>query len=375
MLTVLVVAAVVAVFVWMLGFAAAMSRSLAMAGEADKIIVLRAGASSESNSAIPVEDVNKLTQLTDVAHDTATGEALISPETMVQVSLPRTRDHGATQANVAVRGVTPIAFKVHRNVKPESGVFEPGSPQVIVGKTAAAQFQGLNVGDEIRLGYGGNRAYKVVGLFSADGGPMESEIWGYAPALQNDYNRSLFSAVSLRVAEGADPQAVIRQIEGPAIQLSAHTEAAYWQEQVKWIRLYLRIAAILVAVMCVAAVFSIANAMYSAVAGRTREIAMLRAIGFNGRQILTGFLTEAVLLSLLGGLVGCVGCLTWLKAVGSTKDMFGAHTFTTLAFNISLTPEIVLTALVAVSAVGVLGALAPARRAARLDVVTALRQP
>ncbi|HEY3245263.1 MAG TPA: FtsX-like permease family protein [Phycisphaerae bacterium] len=373
LLTVLVIAAVAGVLTWMWGFAGALRRSLAVAGDPHTLIIIKNGATSESNSAVSIEDYNKLSQLSDIAHDAA-GEILQSPEMMVQVSLPRVRDQGRTFANVAVRGVTFAAFKVHRNVRPLGAVFGTGVPEVIVGQAAAQQFD-IKIGDTLSLGYGGDRGYKVVGLFSADGGPLESEIWGYLPALMNSYNRTMYSSANLLLTPGTDPQHTVEQIKGPAIQLTAIPEPEYWQSQAAFIRVYLRIAYALVGIMGVAAIFSIANTMFSSVAGRTREIAMLRTIGFGGRQILLGFLIEAVFLALMGGALGCLGCAAWLRFVGSTKDMFGATTFTTLAFQIRLTPMIIAGALLAVSAVGMLGALFPARRAARVQVVAALREP
>jgi putative ABC transport system permease protein len=373
-LTILVVAAVTAVFGWMLSFRKSLEGSLAVAGDPQKIIVLKAGATAESNSAIAVEDVGRLSQVAEAEIDPVSGQAVASPEAVVQVQLPRLRDGGATAANVAVRGVTANALKVHRNVRLLGPMFSEGGREVIVGLATARQFKGLRIGDTINLGYSGNRGFKVVGFFTADGGPMESEIWGYLPALMNAYNRTLYSSVSMRLRAGADPAAAIRQIEGPAIQLSAQTEYGYWQRQARLIRVYLATAGLLVAVMCVAAVFSIANSMFSAVAGRVREIAMLRTIGFGPRQILVGFLLESALLSLVGGVLGCLACALWLSASGGTKDMFGAETFTTLAFQIRLVPSVIATILLAIVCVGVLGAIVPAVRAARLGVVSALRQ-
>ncbi len=369
------VAAVVAVFVWMLSFAAALDSSLSMASDARKIIILQQGATAEGNSAIPIEDYNRLSQLAGVARDPSTGEALISPEMLVQVQLPRISDQGRTAANVAIRGITTRGFQVHRVVVPPAGYdLEAGAPEVIVGAAAARQFIGLQVGQTIRLGYGNNREYKVAGIFTAGGGPLESEIWGYLPSLMNAYNRTMYSSATLRLADDADAGAVIAQIAGPAIELVGQTEAAYWQEQSKPIRIYLGIAYGLVAVMCVAAVFSIANTMFSAVAGRTREIAMLRTIGFSGRQVLSGFLLEAVLLSLIGGACGVLACQGYLLLAGNTKDMFGANTFTTMAFEIHVVWWVVVTALTSVSLVGVLGAFVPALRGARIGVVSALRE-
>jgi putative ABC transport system permease protein len=295
---------------------------------------------------------------------------------MVQISRPRVRDGGKTWGNIALRGVTETAFKVHPKVRVTEGrVFATGVQEVIVGLSAAKQFAGLNIGDTVDLGYGGNRSYRVVGYFSADGGPAESEVWGYLPSLMNAYNRTMYSAASLRLKDGTNAQSVIRQIEGPAIQLTAQTEAQYWRSQSANINTYLFITKVLVVVMCLAAVFSIANTMFSMAAGRTQEIAMLRTIGFSRMQVLSGFVLESVCLSLLGGAVGCLACLGWLQLVGNTKDMFGATTFTTLAFEIRLTPMTVAWALATVVLVGVIGAWVPAMRAARVAVVAALREP
>lgn len=375
-MTVLVIAAVVAVFSWLLGFREALTRSLSFASDQRKLIVLRQASTSETNSAIPPDDFNKLTQLNqELAVDPVTKNQQKSPEMIVQVSLPRLRDGGSTNANVAVRGATDEAFVVHKNIAISQGrKFEQGALEVIVGEQAARQFAGLNIGDTINLGYSGNRGYRVVGHFSANGGPMESEIWGPLTTLMNSYLRNAYSSVSVRLTDEVDPKEVISRIEGPAIELTAQTEAQYWDAQAKNVRTYLTIVSVLVGIMCAAAAFSIANTMFSSVAARSREFAMLRTIGFSGRQILASIIVESIFLSLLGGALGCAACLAWLRLAGNTKDMFGASTFTTMAFEIRLTPWTVLIAIAGISAVGILGAVVPGIRASRLRVVTALRE-
>lgn len=364
----------VGVFTWMLGFRSAINRSLAVAGDREKIIVLKSGSTAESNSAISMEEFNKLSQVTGAVRDTKSGQILLSPEMIVQVSLPRLRDEGLTYANVAVRGVTENALKVHTNVHALGRTVSIAEREVIVGLAASKQFGGLRIGDSISLGYGSDRGYLVVGYFSAGGGPLESEIWGYLPSLMNAYNRQNYSSVALRLEPGRDPTPVIEQIKGPAIQLEAKTEDVYWDEQTTLMAVYLGVTGALVGVMSLAAVFAIANTMYSVVAGRTREIAMLRTIGFSGPQILQGLLAESVMLSLVGGLLGCLGCAAWLTLTTNKKDMFGATTFTTMAFEITLTPWIIGWSLGLVTLLGVFGAMMPGIRAARIGVLKALRE-
>jgi len=372
-LTVLVVAAVVGAQAWVLGFSVAFGASVAVASDERKLIVLRRGAPAESTSALPVESFNRLTQLSALATD-ADGRPLLSPELMVQIALPRRRDNGRTTGNVAVRGVTEIAFRVHTDIKLQGPPFSTGAQEAIVGVKAAEQFAGVQVGDTIRLGYGNNRAYTVVGFFTAAGGPYESEIWTYLPSLMSAYNRDAYSSATLRLRDGADAQQAIAEIDGPAIGLTAQTEREYWHAQTSRIRAYRGLVSILVTVMAFAAAASIANTMFAAVAGRTREIAMLRTVGFSRLQILFGFLIEAVLLTLAGGVLGCAACGVWLELVGSTKDMYASTNFTTLAFDIRLTPEIAVCALATVATLGVAGALVPAWRAACTEMVKALRE-
>ncbi len=374
LLTVLVVAAVVATFTWMFSFTLALRKTLAVAGDPEKIIVLRRGSTSEAQSAITVAEFNRLSQIAEIARGEG-GTLLLSPESLVQVNRPRRRDQGASRANLAVRGVLPIALQVHRNVRLSAGrLFREGSQEVIVGAAAARQFIGLEVGDQIELGFAGDRSYVIVGHFTADGGPLESEIWGYLPMLMNTYNRTQYSSASLRLAPGTDVPSTLNQIEGPAIQLAGLTESAYWSSQSRIVNIYLAVAAGLVIVMFVAAVFSVAITMFAAVAGRVREIGMLRTLGFQRAAILSGFMIEALMLSLLGGALGCGACAVWLHLAGGEKDVYGTSTFTTLAFDIHLTGWTVLGSLACVVILAVAGALAPAWRAARVNIITVLRE-
>ncbi|MBI3758218.1 MAG: ABC transporter permease [Deltaproteobacteria bacterium] len=377
LLTILVVAAVIGTFSWLLGFVFQLYNSLSMASDPRKLIVLQRGAISETNSGIDQESFNRLSQLTEVGQDSHSQSALISPEMMWQFQLPRVHGQGSSEAqvHVALRGVTEAAFRVHDKIRLTQGrMFGTGTPEVIVGESAAKQFRGLQVGDKIRLGYGENHDFEVVGHFSAAGGPMESEVWTYLPALQSAYNRRGLSSVALRLKSDADPGAVISKIEGPSIQLGAQREGDYWDHQAQNVKTYQGVCIALVVVMALAAVFLIANTMFATVDGRKQEIAMLRTIGFRSGHILRGFIFEAVVLALLGGALGVGLCALYLQLAGNTKDMFGKDTFTSLAFEIHLTPLVAVIALSSVAIVGALGAAFPAWRAGRTQVIAALRE-
>ena len=373
-LTCLIIASVVAVFSWLLGFAWALKNSLSFANDRAKIIALKLGATSETNSAIAPEDYNKLAQLTGLAVDAA-GEPLKSPEMVVQVSLPRRADKGETFANVAVRGVTDTAFIVHTNVHITDGRrFDQGQMEAIIGAQAAKQFGGLEIGSTLNLGYGGNRTFKIVGVFSANGAPIESEIWGPQSVLMDMYRRTTYSSVALRLRDADDSPRAVADIAGPAIEMTAMAEPDYWESQTGNIKIYMYIVGGLVGIMSLAAIFAIANTMFAAVAGRTREIAMLRTIGFSGGQVLTSFLIEAVFIALIGGGLGLAACAGYLAIAGGAKDMFGANTFTTMGFEIKMTPLTAVLGLVMVSTVGALGALFPAWRASRIQIIQAMRE-
>lgn len=374
LLTVLVILAVVATLTWIVGFKFSLDRSLAVASDPRVMIVLRRGTDSETNSALAPEEFNRLTQVSGIATDPASGAPLISPELYWQVQLPRVRDQGRTRANVALRGVTPAAFAVHRNVRLLGPMFSTGEPQVIVGQAAAKQFSGLNVGDKLQLGFGENREFTVVGHFSADGGPLESEVWMYLTAMQSAYQRPGYSSAAIRLAEGVPSKTVVDQLKSPTIQLAGFTEGEYWRKQASLVQDYQRVAFVLVAMMAIAAIFAVANTMYATVAGRTREIAMLRTIGYKPRHILLGFVLEAVMLAVIGGVLGCLACWAYLQFAGNTKDVFGGSSFTTLAYEIRLDAWQFLPPLLAVVLIGALGAFLPAWRAARTQVITALRE-
>lgn len=364
-LTFIVVAVLVLVLSVLLSFVAGIRASLASTGSSRNIIVLKPGATAESTSLLMQEDTNKLVQTPGIAGN------LISRELCVQTTLPRSAAGGGL-ANVAVRGVTAEAFAVHSELRLIDGrMVEQGQQELMVGKAAYDRYANLKVGDEIALGRAGNRIFKVVGVFDAGKGALESEIWAPLTVLQNAYIRPFVSSAVLRMDPLADPEQAIAYINGPAVELEAKKETDYYHELSSKTREIVVLTTVLVGIMGIGAAFAVANTMFAAVDGRRREIAMLRTMGFTKPAIVISFLVESMLIC---GLACIAGLLMSLTINGSRQDFLSDTTWTVLAYELTITPRIFLTALITALGVGLLGALAPALKAARTQILDALRK-
>jgi len=369
-LTFVVVAVVVFVLSALLAFAAGISASLAATGSSRNILVLKPGATAESTSLLVPDEVARLHQTPGVARD-ADGNLLLSQELCIQTSIPRREQHGAL-ANVAVRGVDEVAFKVHPEIQwVEGRMFRPGAMEVVVGEAARDRYANLELGGTIELGRLANRSFTVVGIFEAAGGALESEIWGPRTLFVDAYGRYFNSSVALRLAENADAEEAIKYINGPAVELEAKRETDYYKDLSTKTREIVILAVVLVGIMGIGAVFAVANTMFAAVDGRRREIAMLRTIGFGRTAILTAFLIESTLICT----VACsLGLAASLFLNGSRQDFLSDTTWTVLAYELRVTPGIAASALIVALFVGVIGAVAPAVRASRIRVIEALRK-
>jgi ABC-type lipoprotein release transport system permease subunit len=369
-LTFTVVAVVVFVLTVLLSFAAGIRASLTASGTPRNVIVLKPGSTSESTSIIRPEESARLSQAPGIAAD-ENGALLISHELCVQTSIPR-RGPGGRLANVAVRGVTPAAFQVHDDVRVVEGrAFHPGSLEVMVGKAARERYANLQVGGELSIGRFSSRVCRVVGVFEANGGAMESEIWAPLTVLSDAYSRRFISSAVLRLRDPAAAQETIDYLAGPAVDLEAKRETDYYNDLSAKTREIAVLTTILVSIMAVGAVFAVANTMYAAVDGRRREIAMLRTIGFSRASIMIAFVIESLMICLAACACGLAGSL-FLN--GSRQDFLSNATWTVLAYELRVTPGIMLGALALSAVVGVAGAMAPAVRAARTGVIEALRK-
>jgi putative ABC transport system permease protein len=295
---------------------------------------------------------------------------LVSPEVVVIAALPmRGTD---SDANVQIRGVSPRVLEVRDNVKMVEGRFlTPGLAEAVVGKGARSAYQGLDLGATVRIGAG---TWTIVGVFDGKGTAFDSEVWADAAILNGFYQRppAVFQSATVRLRSADDFPAFEATLKGdPRLTVQALREPAYYAKQSEMVtRLITVLGSLIAVVMGLGAVFGALNTMYSAVAERSREIAVLRAIGFGGAAIVASFFVEALIIAFVGGLVGCVGVL---PVNGLTTGTINWQTFSHLAFAFRITPDLLAMGMVFALLMGAVGGLPPAIRAARANVARSLR--
>jgi putative ABC transport system permease protein len=363
------IAGVVVVFVSVLSIAEGFTAALRDAAAPDRAIVLRGGSDTEMMSGLRGDDVKIMANAPGVR--ASTEGPLASPELFVVVNVP-TRAKG-TDANVPLRGVLPIAFRVKSEVKIVEGrMFAPGSNEIVVGRAARRQYAGLDLGSTARWG---ETNWKVVGVFESDGSVAESEIWCDARVLQPAYHRgNSFQSVHVRLASPASFTAFKDALTAdPRLNVAVRREAEYYANQSQIIRTMITTVGFLIAaLMGIGAVFGAINTMYNAVASRMREIATLRALGFGRFAVLLSVLAESIVLSVVGGLLG--GLLAWAAFDGYQSNTINWQSFSQVAFAFKVTPGLLVQGVVYAALMGLVGGLFPAFRAARLPIVTALRE-
>ena len=362
------IAGTVGVFVAMLALARGFKATLVSSGLPENAIVQRGGADSEMTSILLLDDVRVVEDAPQVAR--RGGEPLVSAEVVVIAALPL-RDIG-TDANVQVRGVSQRVLALRDNVRVTEGrFFRPGLPEIVVGRAATRAYAGLDLGATVRIGAG---TWTVVGIFDAGGSAFDSEAWADADVLNGTYQRprGVYQSVTARLVSAEAFPAFKRELEAdPRLRVQTMREREYYDRQSQVVTTLITVLGSLVAVvMGLGAVFGALNTMYSAVAERAREIAVLRAIGFGGGAIVLSFFVEALIIACVGGLVGCVAVL---PVNGLTTGTINWQTFSHLAFAFRITPDLLFLGMFFALVMGALGGLPPAIRAARANVAHTLR--
>ncbi len=366
-MTVIGIALVVAVFIAMLALANGFRMALVRTGSPENVLVLRKGADSELSSGINRANVATIAALPQIAAG-SDGRPLVSAEAFVPMSLRAAV--GSGDQLVVTRGVSAQAFEVRKNIRLVEGRrFAPGRDEVIIGSAIAPRLAHSAVGDTIRFG---GRGWLVAGHFSSGGSAFESEIWGENEQLMPVLRGEFFQVVVMRLRNDGLFGNVKRVLEAdPRLQVDAHRESEFYASQSGVLRVILNFLAVFITgIMAVGAVFGAINTMYAAVASRTDEIAVLLTLGFKPRSVMASFLAEATFLALVGGLLGCLVALPINGIVTSTTNW---SSFSMIAFSFLVTPRILLLGLGFSVVMGVVGGFFPARRAARMLVVQAIR--
>lgn len=363
------IAGVVAVLVGVLSIAHGFRRAMTVAAFPENVMVLRGGSDSEMMSILMGEDVRIIADAPAIAR--REGRPLASAELFVIINLPK-RSTG-TDANVPMRGIEMAAFDVRPEVQIIQGRrFQPGRNEVVVGRAAAFQFAGLQVGDKLKVG---KNEWTVVGQFTANGSVSESEIWTEAPVLQSAYQRgNSYQAVYAKLTSAAAFQQFKDALTSdPRLNVKVIRQSDYYQEQSTLLyNIITGLGTLVASLMAVGAVFGALNTMYTAVADRTREIATLRALGFSRLPIIISVLFESLLLAVAGGLLG--GGLAYFAFDGFRAATINWQSFSQVAFAFQVTPGLLVQGIVYAVLIGLIGGLFPAIRAARLPIAAALRE-
>ena len=367
-MTALGIALTVTTAIFIMALLAGLNKAFATSGDPLNVLVLRKGSTAELSGGFDASLLPTLKNLPGIAKD-KNGDPTVSGEWVVVIVLPR--KDGTGEVNVTVRGMMPDGLEIRRpkvNLV-EGRWFTPGQREVVVSNSIHKRFANANVGDSLAFGKG---PWKVVGIFDAGGSAYESEIWGDVNQMASDFDRQGgFASAYLRATDPVSADAIKHRVsDDQRLKLEGMLETEYYEKQtrsgapIKFVGLLVGI------IMAIGSSFAAMNTMYAAVAYRGREIATLRVMGFSRPSILTSFVFESLLLSLLGALVGIV---LMLPFNGMTTGTSNAVTFSEVVFSLRMTPGVVGAAILFAVVMGLFGGLAPAWHAARQDILAALR--
>jgi putative ABC transport system permease protein len=366
--TALGIGLVVAVFIAMLALANGFAAALTTTGSDRNVLVLRKGADNEMSSSI-TREIASIIAATPYVAKGADGAPLTSPEVYVVIPLGRGGDT-TKLANVVLRGVSERVWDVRANLSLVGGVRpSAGQNEVCIGQKLVGRFAGTEVGGTMNFA---GRAWKVACVFSAGGSSFESEIWGMNEQVMPVMRGEVFQSLTFRLTDPAAFPEAERLLEADErLQVDAHQEATFYANQSKMLGTMLKIlAGLITSIMAVGAVFGAINTMFAAVAARRSEIAVLLTLGFKPSSILMSFLVESMFLALAGGIIGCLIALPTNGMVASTINW---ATFSDIAFAFRVTPGLLASGLIFSLVMGLVGGFFPALRAARLQVVQAIR--
>ena len=369
-LTVSGMALVVFVYAAVLMMATGLQKTLVETGSENNVVVVRKGSTSEVMSGIERNQASIVEMLPQVAIG-ADGQRLVAKELVVLIALQKRGDETTSSiSNVIVRGVQVTSVPLRPQVKLVSGrMFKMGSSEVIVGNSIAKGFKGVGLQGTLNWGM---RTWTVVGIFDAGNTGFSSEIWGDVDQVMQAFRRPVYSSLIFMLQDPADFIQATTTIEtDPRLKLEAKRETRYYLDQSEMMAKFLRILGTsLTVIFSIGAIIGAMITMYSAVANRTAEIGTMRALGFRRRDILLAFLAESLSLGFIGGVAGLFFASFMQFITVSTVNF---QTFSELAFKFTLSPGIIIEAMIFALFMGFIGGMLPALRASRMNIVDALR--
>lgn len=366
-MTALGIALTVAVLLSILALVNGLRTTLASSGDPLQLLVMRKGSESELVSNFTRTQFQDLKFKSGIAAG-KDGQPLASLEVVTVINLENAATGEGT--NVTVRGLPQAGIEMRPFIRISSGRwFQPGRREVVVGKSVADRYPDARIGRKVKFGRGD---WDVVGVMDAGRGAQASEIWGDLNQVSADLQRTeVLSAALVRANDAVTAKALIDDINNDQrLNMNAVSEREYYDRQTSVAAPMLYIGIFISVIMAVGSSFAAMNTMYAAVARRSREIGTLRVLGFSQGSIQLSFFLESVLLSGLGGVLGC---LLVLPLNGITTGIGNAN-FSETAFNFHVSPEIMLMGIAFAVVLGALGGFFPARNAAKKEILTALRQ-
>ncbi|HYM76817.1 MAG TPA: ABC transporter permease [Candidatus Dormibacteraeota bacterium] len=366
-MTAMGIALTVTTAVFIMALLAGLQKAFQSTGNPLNVLVLRKGSTSELTGPFAQENFQTLKTLPGIARD-KNGDPLVSGEITVVIVL--SRKDGSGEANVTVRGLMQDGLELRPTVKLAQGRwFTPGQREVVVSNSIRKRFTHASVGDSLEFGKG---SWKVVGVFDSGGMAYESEIWGDVNQMTSDFDRQgVYSSAYLRATDALAAETLKHRVsDDQRLKLDGMLEPEYYATQTKSGAVIQFIGWLVAAIMAIGSSFAAMNTMYAAVAYRSREIATLRVIGFSRPSILTSFVLEAVLLSLLGAVVGIVLMLPFNGMTTGTQNQV---TFSEVVFGLQMTPGVVTAAIIFALIMGLFGGIFPAWHASRREILAALR--
>lgn len=363
------IAGVVIVFVAVLSMAEGFFAAMRGAGSPNRAMVLRSGSDTEMTSGLAGPETDIIKQAPGILRDGQ--RVLASAELLVLIDLPKKTT--LTPANVPMRGIEAMTFQVHDDARLVAGrMLQFGTNEIVVGRAASRQFAGLTVGSEVKAG---QVKWTVVGIFESGGSVAETELWCDVRILQGAYRRgNSYQSVLARLDSPQSFKTFKDWLTAnPQVNVSVIPEAEYYVAQSTTLTTLIRTVGFGIAtLMGIGAVFGAVLTMYTAVATRSREIATLRALGFNTLSVLISVLAESLGLAAMGGVLG--GVVAYLAFNGYQTSTMNFQTFSQVAFGFAVTPRLLAQGLGYALVMGLVGGLLPAVKAARLPIASALRE-